>query len=73
MINCEVCGKKQMWAGACLVGMMKAKKLEVRKTDGKRGSIYIRTLLVSNIIHHRWQMNYISIRTNGGISLAEGN
>lgn len=25
------------------------------------GSIYLRTLLVSNIIHHTWQMNYISI------------
>jgi len=37
MINCEVCGKKQMWAGACLVGMMKAKKLEFRETDEKGG------------------------------------
>lgn len=69
----SVCGKKQTWAGASLVGMMKAKKLEVQETDEKGGSIYIRTLLVSNIIHHTWQINYISIRSNGGISPAERN
>jgi hypothetical protein len=37
------------------------------------GSVHLRTLLVSNIIHHTWQINYVSIRSNGGISLAEGN